>query len=238
MRTSGDPSNNVLPRLAANGVAHRRLAHAEYSGELRIVFLRVAPAELTDNFWRELRLPASLNVDGWCYRLKMVRVYARRISAQMINVKSRRNWTSHIFIPGSVHSHNTFSLGVEPCRVSVGVQCSFPDMAWSYKSTILFNPTIDGVLSNVVIEQEAGRNALLPSNSVLRDRRNPCLSAASALAKAERNLIQGAIVRVRHRIASLQAIRGATARSVRALPGSLRCLNYTKNPVGMGEFRG
>jgi hypothetical protein len=222
---------DILPRLAVNSVMGRGAIDAKCFRDLRDCVARISFTHGSNQVGIELGQISSLRVDGDRHHLQMFGVCAIWLAAKMIKNHPVRDRTKSLFKSKAMCA-NTLTLAT-PWHLAASVFkpsiASVPNMAGSGISTVFFKPF---VLPGPMPTKKGKWLTFDPSVLRIRSRGDLCGQATTALAESGRN----GIVRVRHLIASLQAIGGATARSVPTLPGSLRCLHYTKIPEEMGVF--
>lgn len=225
---------NVLPRFSLDDGVCRHNADAKVPCNLVRAHGGGHCANLANNGRGQLRCFAALHIDGIRDRLQVIRVYTGWLTAQVIHFDVEREWPKPIFSGTSMEVDGFLRHRIPSLRIPSATDRALPYPTRRGVSPVLFNPIGFRVALSVVTLQITFWLALDMTSRRPITRCNGRLFATAALAEPFRN----GIVRMRHLIASLQAIGGATARSVPTLPGSLRCLNYTKNPIGMGAFRG
>lgn len=222
---------DVLPRLAVNHGMSRSALDAKLFSDLRDGVSRIPFAHFSNQVGIEFDQAPSLCVHRDRYHFQMFGVCAIWLAAKMIKNHPGGDWSKSLLKSNAMRA-NTLSLATPwhlAASISITPLIPVPNMARGGISTVFFNPF---VLPVPMSTKKGKWLAFHPSVLRIRSRGDLRGQATTALAVSGRN----GIVRVRHLIASFQAMRGAMARSVSALPGSLRCLHYTKNPAEMGVF--
>jgi hypothetical protein len=196
---------DILPRTSMDDFPDTRIGDAKITCDRAHAGAGVSASDLPYQIWVEFRQVSALNIHGWLNDFDVVRIDAVALAAKVIRNHSVRNWPILPFVFQAMNSHAVADRSIKYQGVTTRRETTFPYPTKGFIPSILFNPA-DCFADFFIVSTEEPRP------------RSGRLTAATALAES----LWDAIVLVCHFVASIQVMRCAIARRVRALPGLLR----------------
>lgn len=170
----------IMGRL--NNPLNRAFGRSEANGNLLARYHPDESTNLRNHLWREVIAVGAAHVDKMRHRLQVVRVYARTISAQVVEFHAVRNLTSMSLVDNPMGPRRDSVAAPANNAVSVGPLASLPIPAPCFSVNDVFQGRFSAVVAMNVSHGTSAHNASAENCS----RRNRCSLAASTLAQSGR----------------------------------------------------